>query len=85
MCVFVLWMRNLPVCLSSFSSPPAENASLVCTNGDLRLVGSDSPYEGNVEVCFNGQWGTICHDRWGSVDAQTVCWVLMNSSEGELA
>ena len=76
------------LCLASsclVSSPPAENASLVCKNGDLRLVGSDSPYEGNVEVCFNGQWGTVCHDRWDSLDAQVVCRALMNTSEGELA
>lgn len=73
------------VCLlfSSSSVPStAENASQVCQNGALRLVGGSVPYEGNVEVCFNGQWGTICHDRWDIFDAQTVCKILVNASEG---
>ena len=54
----------------------ADNASLVCNNTDLRLVGSTAPHEGNIEVCFNGQWGSICHDNWGIADAQTVCRIL---------
>ena len=59
----------------------AENASLNCTNGELRLVGGSSEHEGNVEVCFNGRWGNICHDRWGITDAQAVCRILGYDSE----
>ncbi len=29
-----------------------------------------------MEVCFNGQWGTVCHDSWDRADAQTVCGIL---------
>ena len=49
----------------------------LCTdiqNGSVRLVDGSSPYEGRVEVCNNGQWGTIC-DRgyWNYQDAMVVC------------
>lgn len=54
----------------------AENASAVCDNGQVRLSNSDVPYQGHVQVCFNGNWGTVCHDSWDYRDAQTVCRML---------
>lgn len=65
----------------SLSITVAENASSICSNGDIRLVGGSAPYEGNVEVCFNGRWGNICHDSWGITDAQVVCKLLGYDSE----
>ena len=44
-----------------------------CNNSDIRLVGSDSPTEGRVEVCVNGAWGTVCDDFWDYRDAQVAC------------
>ena len=53
-----------------------------CTDGNLRLIGGQSPNEGRVEVCLDGLWGTVCDDYWGSVDAQVACRHLGYLSSG---
>lgn len=44
-----------------------------CNNGDVRLFGGSTQYEGTVEVCLGGVWGSICYPGWGSNDAKVVC------------
>ena len=48
-----------------------------CTDGDVRLVGGVSRYQGRVEVCLNRAWGTVCaSSSWGSQEANVVCYQI---------
>ncbi|KAI8514189.1 scavenger receptor, partial [Branchiostoma belcheri] len=42
-------------------------------NFQVRLRGGDGYSYGRVEVYYNGQWGTVCHDRFGTQEARVIC------------
>ena len=44
-----------------------------CTTGDVRLTDGPTEYEGRVEICMNGVWGSVCDYGWDTSEAITVC------------
>ena len=42
-----------------------------CMEGSVRLVNSTIEYEGRVEVCVDGVWGTVC--GVDAPDANALC------------
>ncbi len=46
---------------------------LDCRNGSLRLIDGPAQWEGRLNVCSSGGWGTVCGDRWTEREAALVC------------
>ena len=63
-------------------SAPAQNGQAKCNDSEVRLVGSNYPWEGNVQVCAEGQWGYVCHHSWEFNDARVVCGQLGYDNTG---
>ncbi len=59
-----------------------SDTALNCTEGEIRLVGGNSPYEGQVEMCVLGYWGKVCPPFWSPGDAAAVCNELGYSENG---
>lgn len=55
----------------------------MCTSGEIRLSGSNFDRHGRVEVCLNGNWGTICNNSVDNTDTSVICRQLGFSPYGE--
>jgi len=42
----------------------------------VRLADGPSEREGRLEVYFNNEWGTVCHDDFTDAAARVVCYML---------
>lgn len=54
-----------------------------CNSTDIRLVNEVNNFQGRVEVCVNGRWGTVCDNEWNEDDAAVVCRQLGYSTWSE--
>lgn len=44
-----------------------------CQDGDVRLVNGSGLFNGRLELCLNGAWGTVCSHQFNGPDAVVVC------------
>ena len=44
-----------------------------CEEGALRLMDGNSLYDGGLEICQVGVWGTICDYLWDRTDSLVAC------------
>ena len=80
------WVTNWSC--SPDTSTPWSN----CSDGEVRLVGGTTEYEGRVEICVGNTWGTVCAGRyrryygypWDVAEGKVVCRQLGHQELGKV-
>ena len=72
-CVSLYKFQTIFLFISKFYLLANTTVYSSCSNGDVRLVGGSTDNEGNVQICYNNAWGSICDDSWGRADSNVVC------------
>jgi len=72
--LFELW-KLLPSSIHVFTAVFIPHiVGAICVNeGDIHLVNGTSEYNGQVEVCHDNVWGTVCSDDWDINDGIVAC------------
>ncbi len=52
-------------------------------DGQVRLVNGTSDAEGRIEICYAGEWGTVCDDFLDDHTARVVCRQLGYEDAGQ--
>ena len=69
MCINATTVSNFPHTIYIVMVDNTAN----CANGEVRLVDGNTSYEGRVEMCYDGVWGSVCDSSWDNNDAAVVC------------
>jgi deleted-in-malignant-brain-tumors protein 1 len=74
---------GIPYCEENKAKSVVMCSDTSCEKDAVRLVGGHTVKEGRVQVCYDGEWHSVCGDRWSDVGAEVdvVCSVLGYSSE----
>ena len=56
---------------------------MACRDGDIRLRGGTTKFEGRVELCLSERWGTVCDDYWDFREVLVVCRQLGFTTAGK--
>ena len=59
-------------------------AYVECADGDVRLTGGESLWEGRVEICQSNSYLRVCDDLWDEPEARVVCRQVNYTGPGEL-
>ncbi|XP_068433617.1 scavenger receptor cysteine-rich type 1 protein M130-like [Clinocottus analis] len=65
---------SISQCSLQESKERCGDATVVCGNTrPIRLMNGTGRCSGRLEIYHDGQWGTICDDRWGMQEGTVVC------------
>lgn len=63
------------------SPDPSTTVEADCSLGERRLVAGPNPLNGQVEVCINRAWGSVCDRGFDDRDARVVCRGISGTGE----